>query len=238
VSDLPRMGILAEPGSAPGFVALVRALSPWCRPQATGPAPVAWLASSPAAAGDHRPVAVWTDGVVATPDGPVTFPYPGFDLRSYLPMAPVVRRRWRSRLGLPATLVVDAGEVPDDLAPTALALASVVVATGARLAEALAWGAPCVTDAASAAAIGAGEGEVAIGASPHDIAGDDGWASALSAGGRRLAERRLDQHAAARRVAGALGLVHSAGAAHRVLDEMHAPANSPIRRRVDALVGR
>ena len=238
MSDLPRVGILAEPGSPPGFVALVRSLSAWCRPQAAGPAPAAWVASSLAAAGEHRPVAVWADGVVTTAGGPVRFPYPGLDLRAYVPMAPIVRSRWRSRLGLPATLVVDAADVPDDLAPTALALASVVIATGARLAEALAWAAPCVTDAASAAALGATDEEVAIGTPPRDIAGDDGRAAALSAAGRRLAERRLDHHAAARRVAADLGLLPSVDPARRVLDELHTPATSPLRRRVDALVGR
>jgi hypothetical protein len=238
VTGLPEVGILAEPGAPAGFVALVRSLGAWCRPTASPTAPAAWLASSPAAGGDHHVVAVWVDDHVETPAGRVAFPHPGLDLRSYVPMAPVVRSRWRSRLGLPPTMVVDAADVPDDLAPTALALASVVVATGVGLAEALAWAAPCVTDAASAAALGAGEGHVAIGARSlaTQIAGDHGWASALSAGGRRLAERRLDQHGAARRVAAALGLLPG-HPAHRVLDDFYTPAASPLRRRIDALVG-
>jgi hypothetical protein len=231
------VGILAEPCAPAGFVALVRATGAWCRPTATPVAPVAWLASSPAAAGDHHPVAVWVDDHVDTPDGPVPFPHPGLDLRGYAPMAPVVRGRWRTRLGLPATMVVDAAGLPDDLAPTALALASVVIATGDRLAEALAWAAPCVTDAASAGALGAAEGDVAVGdrSLADDIAGDDGRASALSAGGRRLAERRLDQHAAARRIAAALGLL-PANPAHRVLDDLYTPDGSALRRRIDTLV--
>jgi hypothetical protein len=259
MSDLPRVGILAEPGSPPGFVALVRCLSAWCRPQATGPAAVAWLASSPAvAAGVAEPVAVWVEDqasceeaaalspaviVTANPqlDGAVLSPYPGLDLRAYVPMAPVIRRRWRSRLGLPPTLVVTVsgeGAPPDDLVPTAMALASVVTATGLRLAEALAWAAPCVTDAASAAALGATKTEVVIGppSAAAEIAGDEHRAAALSTAGRRLAERRLDQHGAARHVAEALGLVATTPAV-RVLDDLRTPAASTLRRRVDTLVG-
>jgi hypothetical protein len=237
VSDLPPVGLLAEPGSAPGFVALVAALGAWCRPLAAPTAPVAWLASSPAVAGEHRPIAVWVDGHVETPDGPVPFPHPGLDLRDYVPLSPVVRSRWRSRLGLPATMVVEAAAIPDELVPTALAVASVVIATGARLAEALAWAAPCVTDSASAGALGAGPGDVAVGplSLAHDIAGDDGRAAALSAAGRRLAERRLDQHRAARRVAAALALLASTHPARRVLDDLYTPGLSPLRRRIDAL---
>jgi hypothetical protein len=233
----PAVGLLAEPGSPPGFVALVAALGAWCEVRAEVDEPVAWLASSPAAAGDRQPVAVWAGDCVDTPAGPVPFPYPGLDLRQYLPLAPVIRRRWRHRLGLPEAMVVDAAAVPADLLPTALALASVVVATGPGLAEALAWAAPCVTDEAAAGALGAGPDDVAIGppALAHEIAADDGRAAALSAAGRRLAERRLDQHAAARRVAAALGLL-TADPARRVLDDLRTPATSPLRRRIDALV--
>ena len=236
-TGVPEVGILAEPGSPPGFVALVAALGAWCRPLAAPTAPVAWLASSPAAAGEHRSVAVWVDDHVETPSGPVSFPHPGLDLLDYVPLSPVIRSRWRSRLGLPATMVVDAAAVPDDLVPTALTLASVVIATGARLAEALAWAAPCVTDATSAGALGAGPGDVAVGpvSLAHDIAGDDFRAAALSAGGRRLAERRLDRHGAARRVAAGLGLLASTHPAHRVLDDLHTPDLSPLRRRIDTL---
>ena len=239
MTGLPPVGILAEPGAPPGFIALVQALGAWCHPQAAPPAPaVAWLASSPAAAGAHHPVAVWAGDHVDTPDGPLDFPHPGLDLRQFAPMAPVIRSRWRSRLGLPATMVIVAADVPVDLLPTALALASVVIATGERLAEALAWAAPCVTDVASAAALGAGNGDVTIGSSSlaQDIAADDGRAAALSVAGRRLAERRLDRHAAGRRVAAALGLLTPVHPAHRVLDDLHTPVLSPVRRRIDTLV--
>lgn len=235
MSSLPIVGILAEPGSPPGFVALVAALGAWCRPQASAIAAVAFVASSPAAAGEHRPVGVWVDGHVESPDGVIAFPEAGVDLREYPPMAPVIRSRWRARLGLPQEMVVNASEVPDHLLPTALALASVVVATGPRLVEALAWAAPCVTDVASAAAVGAQNGDVAVGADPADIAGDHARAAALSAAGRRLAERRLDRHAAARKVAAALGLLTPAGPAQRVLDDFYTPAFSAVRRRMDTL---
>lgn len=259
MTGLPALGIQAVPGAPPAFVALVRALSAWCRPEGASSSPAAWLASSPAvAAGVGGPLAVWVDDraardhaaalspaltVTADPelDGVLLFPYPGLDLRAYVPMAPVIRSRWRSRLGLPATLVVTVGaegSPPDDLAPTAMALASVVVVSGPRLAEALAWGAPCVTDAASAAAVGATATEVAIGppSLAAGIAGDDHRAAAMSAAGRRLAERRLDQHGAARKVATALGLVATTPAV-RVLDDLRTPAASALRRRLDTLVG-
>lgn len=259
MSDLPALGIRAVPGAPSAFLALVRALGAWCRPQGAGSSPAAWLASSPAvAAGVDGPRAVWVDDrdtwdeaaalspavmVTANPElkGAVLFPQPGLDLRAYVPIAPVIRSRWRARLGLPATLVVTVGvegAPPDDLAPTALALASVVVVSGPRLAEALAWAAPCVTDAASAAAFGAGEAELVIGprSTAAQIAGDEHRAAALSAAGRRFAERRLDQHGAAAQVAAALGMVTTTPAV-RVLDDLCTPAPSALRRRIDTLVG-
>jgi len=274
------LGLLVLPGSSPEFVALVRALGTWCRPLAADPGdgcPAAWLASSPTCPGvaaiatSGRPYAVWVDDrralgqaaalspsprvlVTADPDvegTPVLFPRLGLDLRAYLPFAPVIRQRWRARLGLPSTLIVTALDgppaLPDDLLPTAMALASVVVATGPRLAEALAWAAPCATDAASAAALGASDGEVAIGARQGlealaaKVAADAGRAAALSGSGRRLVERRADRHRPAQQVAEALGLV--GGGRHiatrstgRALDGLHTPATSPLRPRVEALL--
>lgn len=278
---LPVLGLVALPGSPPAFVSLVRALAAWCRPQAAAPAdgsPVAWLASSPDCPGladvaaTGRPYAVWVDDsdareqaaglspsprVLVTGDPEVTgasvlFPRDGVDLRAYVPFAPVIRGRWRSRLGLPATLVVTArgdgpASLPDDLLPTAMALASVVVATGPRLAEALAWASPCVTDAVSAGALGAGDDDVVIGATAAlerlavEVAADDGRAAALSGAGRRLVERRADHHRPARRVAEALGLVgrgaHVASrSTGRVLDALGTPAASRLRPRVESLL--
>ena len=243
--------------------------------------PVAWLASSPACPGlagvalNGRPYAVWIDDrraleraaalspsprLVVTADTELAgaagrsslFPEHGLDLRDYQPIAPVIRGRWRSRLGLPPTLIVTAfadspGVLPADLLPTALALASVVVATGPHLAEALAWAAPCVTDAPSAAALGAGHGDVVVGPPSAleglavQVAADDGLAAALSGAGRRLVERRADRHRPARQVAEALGLVGRNGhvatrSTGRVLDSLGTPDTSPLRRRVEALV--
>lgn len=243
--------------------------------------PAAWLASSPACPGlttvsaGARPVAVWVDhrealeqAVVLTPGlrvlvtarpevaagggQSVLFPEDGLDLRHHLPLAPVVRRRWRSQLGLPSTMIVSAGGespamLPYDLLPTAMALASVVVARGPRLAEAMAWAAPCVTDPGSAAALGAVEGEVVVGPSTAldllaaGVAADDGLAATLSGAGRRFVERRVDRHRPARRVAEALGLLdwgrHAATrAAGRAMDDLHTPAISPLRSRVEALL--
>jgi hypothetical protein len=180
------------------------------------------------------------------------FPENGLDLRAWLPFAPVIRSRWRFRLGLPSTLIVTAhgdapSMVPDDLLPTAMTLASVVVAGGHRLIEALASAAPCVTDPRSAAALGAAAGDVAVGAPSDlerlaaDVAADDGWAAALSAAGRQFVERRVDQHRPARQVARALGLVDRQGhvttrSTARVLDALGTPATSPLRPRLDALL--
>lgn len=243
--------------------------------------PVAWLASSPSCPGlarvavTGRPYAVWIhdrqaletaaslspaprivvtgDPVLAAVDGRASLsPEHGLDLRAYRPIAPVIRRRWRSRLGLAPTLVVTAladspGVLPEDLLPTALALASVVVATGPRLAEALAWAAPCVTDARSAASLGAADGEVVVGAPSAleglavQVAADDGLAAALSGAGRRLVERRADRHRPARQVAEALRLVGRNGhvatrSTGRVLDNLGTPDTSPLRPRMEALL--
>lgn len=264
MSTLPPVRILAAPGSPGGFVALVRALGAWCHPQAAGPAPVAWVASSPALARGVDPVAVWVDDaeawqqasalgehILVTADpavarlgaGTVVFPYAVPGPGDRVPLAPVVRSRWRARLGLPATMVVNAADLPDGVGPTAMALASVVVATGTPLADALAWGAPCVTDAGSATALGAVAGVEAVVGRPSelaslaaDLAGDDGRCAALSAAGRRLVERRADTREPARRVAAALGLPVGDAPHVRILDDLHTPPTSPLRRRVAELV--
>lgn len=264
MSDLPPLGILASPGSPPGFVALVQALGAWCRPRAAGPAPVAWAASSPEMASGHDPVAVWVHDaeawrrasagrpralVTADPAvaglgaGTILFPFGGLDLGDRIPVSPVVRSRWRARLGLPAAMVIPTAGLPDDVCPTAMALASVVIATGGQLAEALAWGAPCVTDAGSAEALGVVAGIEAVVGPPSEfdalaaeVAGDDGRCAALSAAGRRLVERRSDTRGPARRVAAALGVLSVAAPHTRVLDDLHTPPTSPLRWRIAGLV--
>lgn len=222
----------------------------------------AWLASSPAAPGlasavaGGAPVAVITDeplaGVIrvtTTPGDGVYFPPRGLDAARRVPVSPFVRFRWRRRAGLPETLVVDAAD-PDlsgDLRPTAFALASVVVAGGEWLVEALAWGAACVTDTESAHAVGAQPGvEVLVArteamAAARRLAADHRHAAALGRAGRRLVERRHDTGGAARALRRALGLEQRGGAdpqarVAEALDALWTPPGAAIRARASALV--
>jgi glycosyltransferase involved in cell wall biosynthesis len=141
-------------------------------------------------------------------------------------VSPFVRRRLRWARGLPASAVLEQAEdgwrwpglaepLADDLVPTAMACASAVaVAEPARLLEALAWGAPCVTDPVSAERVGAeADTHVLVGAGPEqrrrlaeDLAADQALASRLSWAGRRLVERRHDAGRAAMRLVELLGL--------------------------------
>jgi len=98
---------------------------------------------------------------------------------------------------------------------TAMACASAVtVAEPARLLEAMAWGAPCVSDPGSAERVGAlADTHVLVGAGPDqrrrlaaDLAADQPLASRLSWAGRRLVERRHDAGRAAMRLVELLGL--------------------------------
>lgn len=129
---------------------------------------------------------------------------------------PFVRERLRRRSHLPVRLVADvaSGAVPDELIPAALAVCSACVVTGALLSDALAWGAPTVTDAASASAAGAHhDREVLIGAAGGErmelaeaLGRDPIRAARLSHAGRRLAETRSVRRVAAQ-VAERLDLV-------------------------------
>jgi hypothetical protein len=223
----------------------------------------AWLASSPTVPGLSRavasgvPVAVVTDedcpGVIriTSMPGPVFFPADGLDATARAPVPPFVRARWRRKAGLPDVLVVrtDDDRLPGDLVPTALALAAAVIAEGRLVLEALAWGAPCVTDAASAAACGAEAdrdlmvapslGADADGAA-RELAGDVRRAAALGRAGRRLVERSYDTSRAGQAVRRALGLeppaVDRRARVARALDELWAPAGAPISHRAAALV--
>ncbi|MBV8528809.1 MAG: glycosyltransferase [Candidatus Dormibacteraeota bacterium] len=130
---------------------------------------------------------------------------------------PFVRERLRRRSLLPSHLVADvgAGAVPADLIPAALAVCSACVVTGGLLSEALAWGAPTVTDAPSAASVGAGhDREVLVGAAAERsglaeaLGGDPVLAARLSHAGRRLAETKSLKRVAAQ-VAERLDLVRA-----------------------------
>jgi hypothetical protein len=141
-------------------------------------------------------------------------------------VSPFVRRRLRWARGLPSSAVLEQAEdgwrwpgldepLADDLVPTAMACASAVaVAEPARLLEAMAWGAPCVGDPASAEQVGAvADTHVLVGADAAerrrlaaDLAADQALASRLSWAGRRLVERRHDAGRAAMRLVELLGL--------------------------------
>jgi hypothetical protein len=200
---------------------------------------------------DQRPLAVWvpdpeslaaaaevlerahlliTDDPVVMDSAlrPTIFiPANGLDVSRYLPMTPFVRSRWRRRLRLPETLTISLGRPgapPPELAATALTLASSVVAQGQGLLEALAWGAPCATDAASAKALGARDGiEVMVGEADgldelaRRISADIRLAAALGRAGRRLVEHHYDTGRAAAEVAEALGLLPEPSGAVGVL---------------------
>jgi hypothetical protein len=141
-------------------------------------------------------------------------------------VSPFVRRRLRWARGLPSSAVLEQADdgwrwpglnepLADDLVPTAMACASAVaVAEPARLLEAMAWGAPCVGDPASAEQVGAvADTHVLVGADAAerrrlaaDLAADQALASRLSWAGRRLVERRHDAGRAAMRLVELLGL--------------------------------
>ncbi|MFL6297575.1 MAG: glycosyltransferase [Actinomycetes bacterium] len=141
-------------------------------------------------------------------------------------VSPFVRRRLRWARGLPEAAVLEQAEdgwrwpgladpLADYLAPTAMACASAVAVTEpARLLEAMAWGAPTVSDPASARRVGAVAGtHVLVGADADErrrlateLAADQALASRLSWAGRRLVEWRHDAGRAAMRLVELLGL--------------------------------
>jgi Glycosyl transferases group 1 len=142
------------------------------------------------------------------------------------PVSPYVRGRVRWARGLPEVAVLERdadgwrwpgldGPLADDLVPTAMACASAVaVDRPDRLLEAMAWGAPCVGDPASAERVGAVDGtHLLVADSPAErgrlaaaLAADRSLASRLSWAGRRLVERRHDAGRAAMALVGLLGL--------------------------------
>lgn len=267
----PVLGLLATPETPEGLEWLVEQLGRWCAPVAVEPGsePDAFLAASPRARGlpaalsTGRPVAVWIaeDDLAAvglratlllTGDsrlaGSDRFlyvpPEEGVDADAIPPVPPFLRARLRRREGLPATMVIDlrAGDLPAALQPVALSVCSACVATGDALPLALAWAAPTVTDAASAATLGARAGaEVEVGegaelaAIAHRLAGDERAAASLSRGGRRLIETLRRRSHVAALVAAALGLFDLPGSRPRVdavLDMLNTPRSALVRQRV------
>jgi hypothetical protein len=155
-------------------------------------------------------LAWWLDAGEACPEPPAhgrlrivlqpgsTVPSPWIDGSVVRPVMPFVRER-RRRGGDPGT----------DLASCAAA-----VVGPDRILEALALATPVVCDAATAAIVGAVDGEHVVVASGPDsqaaavdaLSNEPTRASLLARAGRRLVESRFDMAAAARRVASALDL--------------------------------
>lgn len=133
-------------------------------------------------------------------------------------LSPFVRERWRARLGLPNPMVVGFGSTsPSPLAESdalaALAVCSAAVVRGPLLLPALALGTPVVTDATTAAAIGA-EASVHLAIAPISearavadaLAADPARAAAVGWGGRQLVEEEYDLGRLAFDVVVALGI--------------------------------
>ena len=176
------------------------------------------------------------------------------------PMSPFLRRRlrrardlgsapvgWGSDLGwswAPA-LSADGIRVEGETALASMACAAAVVAVGTALVPALAWGAPTVTDPASALALGARHEEhVLIGddgdarqAQARRLISEDRLAARLGWAGRLLYERRCTQVDAVRRVRTALSLGGTGnlgvrGGLESRLGELGTPRDARVRDRV------
>jgi hypothetical protein len=185
--------------------------------------------------------------------GAVLVPSAGLEVDRWPPLAPLVRRRWRERYGLPARHVVRVRRIDEDADPTSLstqlAVASAAVVGGPPTLLALALGTPVVTSADTARRLGLTAGrevEVATDRATarelaDAIAADDGWAATLSRRGRRFAELHLDLGRPARLVAERLGLrVPERGPCAKVearLAELATPEASPVRQRIDDALG-
>ena len=234
--------------------------------------PVAYVATSPDApslrrkVSKGRPVAVWVrdgaeadaaralgarllltsgDAVAARADVLRVPSEVAADVDAITWVPPFVRSRYRRAYALPEEMILDLRDthLAPELLPTALGLCSSCVALGGDLLVALAWGAPAVTDAESAATLGARsdvEVDIAGAADPLEeaaqLASDERRAARLSRGGRRLAEARCSTARVAPVVADRLGLVPSGSDlayAHveAALNRLQTPVLSLVRRR-------
>lgn len=217
----PLLGFALDRPASPGLATVARVLGQHARTVTAPEGEVAgWLATSPAAPrpGSAPVVAWWQPGdpqpaeasevlLVGAPPVPsgVLAVWDGPDLARRPALSPFLRSRWRWREGLPDDLVlvasgsgvrvVDGDVVPESGVPAAWALAGAAAVTGPMLAEALSWAVPCVTDRASADAIGAEDGVDVVVAEPdlvpraRALAGDWPTAARVSRGARRWAER-------------------------------------------------
>jgi hypothetical protein len=142
----------------------------------------------------------------------VTIPDSGIDGRRWPAASPFVRERRRTRFRLPSTLIIEVGTetaplLDHDLELSALALATAAIAIGPACLHALALGTPVVTDAASAAWLGATPDHDVIVSDPasahlyaEHLAVDIQRAAALSSAAVRLVRRQHDTFAGALRV--------------------------------------
>jgi hypothetical protein len=185
-----------------------------------------WLVTdgvSQEAIGGDTPVMVWTDdpgpdvasrwpdAIIVGPRGGhgrrgVVVPDPSVDATMIPYVPPLVRQRWRRRYGLPGELVLrvddDAADVSALLRPTALAVASVVIATGDAVVSSLAWGAPTVTDEKTAERLRLGNAVEAVNdgrfaEAAARLVGSQARMAELAWRGRSAVEERFDLAGAA-----------------------------------------
>jgi hypothetical protein len=177
--------------------------------------------------------------------GALLVPPIGIEVDRWPAVAPLVRRRRREQLGLPAIHVVKVGAGTDLAADELeLAVASAAVVSGPATLLALALGTPTVTSGDTARRLGLRPGrDVEVASGPDSalelakaVAGDEARAAALSRRARRVAEHHLDLGRPSQAVAQRLGLVATPhGPLARIderLAELATPAGSPTRARV------
>ncbi len=172
----------------------------------------------------------------------------GLQVGSARHVSPYLRRRLRAARGLtPAPLVIvgdwdvswDGHAMEPEVLGPALASAEVVLVTGIRTVQALAWGAPLVTSQADADALGARAGrDCLVGADhssrlelAHGLMGDEHQQAALSWAGRLLFERTQSMQHAVLAVEVALGLDSGPGGWLWRLDALGTGADAQPRRR-------
>jgi hypothetical protein len=222
-------GVARRPGPALEFVAGIARRT---RVLGTGSAePDAWILLDPAGDeldGTDRPVAVWWSEprpgaplpacvrVVVSPVVPgssarpeaLPFPYPGVEVRARIHLTPKLRERWRRAARFAEPLTADLwSHTPLTVSQEDRALvlvASAVAARGSLAAEAMATGAPLVTDAATARSLGLHPPEEALVVDTADraaalghLASEVREAAVMSRRARRFAEMHLDQGVAA-----------------------------------------
>ncbi|MEP6624934.1 MAG: hypothetical protein ABJC79_10855, partial [Acidimicrobiia bacterium] len=189
-----------------------------------GPLPVGIVCEhrselSDAARNEATAIIVRDPGVAAEiGDRAVVWPRDAVAAAEHPYLSPFVRERWRRRLGLPSSMVIAIGSTEADPIPTADALASLAlgaaaVVRGPLLVAALALGTPTVTDAATAARIGAEHMVHLAVATPTEARGqadrlatDPARATAVGWGGRRLVDTELDLGRVAFATIAALGI--------------------------------